>query len=179
MTKFRVLIADPPWKFGDKLPGKKRGAAKNYACLSLSEIMRFPLPVLADDAILFLWRTSAMPQEALDVVKTWGFVPKSEITWVKLTKNGKPWMGMGRYVRGAHETCIVATRGRFKVANRSVRSVFWAKVPVGPDGQYIHSSKPPVFHAIAEKLAGGTGVELFARRQVPGWTCLGDECAAG
>ena len=77
------ITADPPWKMGDKLPGKKRGAAKNYRVLTVSEIMRFPLPPIADDAILFLWRLSAMPQEALDVVKAWGFVPKSEIVWEK------------------------------------------------------------------------------------------------
>ncbi len=31
-----VLVADPPWRFGDKLPGEKRGASKHYSTLSLS-----------------------------------------------------------------------------------------------------------------------------------------------
>ncbi len=28
--RYRVLTADPPWPFKDKLPGKGRGAAKHY-----------------------------------------------------------------------------------------------------------------------------------------------------
>lgn len=97
---FRVVIADPPWKLGDSLPGKTRGAAKQYHCLSLSEIMRFPLPPIADKEILFLWRLSAMPQEALDVIKVWGFRYKSEIVWEKLTKTEKPHMGSFAIVGG-------------------------------------------------------------------------------
>lgn len=169
------IVADPPWKPGDSLSGKKRGAAKNYRCLTVAEIMRFPLPAIADNAILFLWRLSSMPQEALDVVKAWGFVPKSEIVWEKLTKTGKPWFGMGRYVRAAHETCIVATRGRFKVARRSVRSRFAAKVPTGPDGMYLHSAKPEEFFALVEQLVAGQKIEMFARRRRPGWCARGDE----
>jgi N6-adenosine-specific RNA methylase IME4 len=173
------VVADPPWKMGDSLPGKTRGASKQYVCLPVHEIMRFPLPAIADDAILFLWRLSAMPQEALDVLKAWGFKPKSEIVWEKLTKTGKPWMGMGRYVRAAHETCLVATRGRFKVASKSVRSRFSAKVPVGPDGKYIHSAKPDEFYAIVEALVNGQKVEMFARRRRPGWCARGNELPAG
>jgi N6-adenosine-specific RNA methylase IME4 len=174
-NRYRVIIADPPWLFGDKLPGKSRGAAKQYGCLTVPQICRFPLPDLADDALLLLWRVAAMQAEALDVVRMWGFVPKSEIVWEKLTKKGKPWFGMGRFVRASHETCIVATRGRFKVGDRSVRSRFSAPVPVDENGDHIHSAKPAVFHEIAAKLAGGPGVELFARRRTPGWICLGDE----
>ena len=172
---YTCIVADPPWKLSDKLPGKKRGAARNYRCLTVSEIMRFPLPAIADDAILFLWRLSSMPQEALDVVKAWGFVPKSEIVWEKLTKAGNPWFGMGRYVRAAHETCIVATRGRFKVSSKSVRSRFAAMVPVGPGGKHIHSAKPEEFFALVDQLATGQKIEMFARRRRPGWCARGDE----
>jgi N6-adenosine-specific RNA methylase IME4 len=173
--QFRVIIADPPWKFGDKLPGKSRGAEKQYDVLSLPEICRFPLPPITEDALLCLWRVSAMQQEALDVAKAWGFVVKSDIVWEKLTKLGKPWFGMGRFVRASHETCLIATCGKFKASDRSVRSRFAAPVPVDENGKYIHSAKPPIFHEIVEKLAGCAGVELFSRRQTPGWLCLGDQ----
>lgn len=172
----RVILADPGWQLADKLPGKHRGAAKNYRVLPLHEIMRFPLPTLDRDAILFLWRLSSMPQEALDVVRAWGFAPKSEIIWEKLTKTGKPWMGMGRYVRAAHETCLIATRGRFKVDSRSIRSRFSAKVPCDLDGRYTHSAKPAQFYAIVEELAKrGPYCELFARQRRGGWLSYGDE----
>lgn len=106
MKRYSVIVADPAWSFGDKLPGKKRGAEKNYNVMSAEDICgmargyapghalgpyttalamcskRFRL---ADDALLFLWRVASMPQEALDVIRAWGFVPKSEIIWVKTT----------------------------------------------------------------------------------------------
>jgi N6-adenosine-specific RNA methylase IME4 len=172
----RVLLVDPPWSFSDQLPGDGRGAAKNYRVLSVEQIMRFPLPAFEPDAILFLWRVASMPQEALDVVRCWGFRVKSEIIWQKLTKTGKPWIGMGHYVRSSHESCLVATRGRFKVADRSVRSRFEARVPVDDKGEYIHSAKPPEMYEIVEKLSGrGPYVELFSRGFRPGWTSFGDQ----
>jgi N6-adenosine-specific RNA methylase IME4 len=139
--------------------------------------MRFPLPPLADDALLLLWRVAAMPLDALEVCRAWGFVPKSEIVWVKTpahtdAENPRLAFGMGHYVRAAHEVCIVATRGRFKVADRSVRSVFLA-----PRGR--HSAKPEEFYALAQRLGGeGPYAELFARTPRPGWLQVGDELPA-
>lgn len=164
---FRVLCADPPWRFGDALG--RRGAEANYPTLSIEEIHRFPLPPLADDAVLFLWRVAAMQLEALTVIRAWGFTAKSEIVWRKLTKNGKPHFGMGRYVRATHETCIIAVRGKPQLKSRSIRSMFEA-----PIGQ--HSEKPESFYTgIVEQLYDGPYVELFARRQRAGWTCLGNQ----
>jgi N6-adenosine-specific RNA methylase IME4 len=165
---YRVLVADPPWKFDDRLPGPSRGAERHYPCLSVPELVTFPLPSLAEDALLFLWRVASMPRAALDVAEAWGFTVKSEIVWVKQTKGGKRWFGMGRTVRAEHETCLVATRGRPQVRSRSVRSTFTA--PVGR-----HSEKPEAFYALVEQLTTGPYVELFARRSRAGWTCLGDE----
>lgn len=163
----RVLVSDPPWRFSDKLPGKGRGAVKHYACLPVHEIQRFPLPPLADDCVLFLWRVSAMQEEALQVVRAWGFSPKSEIVWRKLTSKGRVHFGMGRTVRLAHETCIIATRGRPKIISRSERSVFDALVGV-------HSAKPDEFYRIVERMYAGPRAELFARQRRDGWACYGD-----
>jgi N6-adenosine-specific RNA methylase IME4 len=174
--RYRMLVADPPWKFGDKLPGAKRGAANNYACLSVEEIEGFPLragvpwPHMLTDSILLLWRVASMQEEALRVVRAWGFVLKSELVWCKQTPAGKPWFGMGRYVRNAHETCLIACRGKGAslIRDHSIRSTFAA--PVG-----AHSSKPDAFYAIAERLCEGPRLELFARVRRPGWTQHGAE----
>lgn len=168
----RVLVADPPWAFGDSLPGQGRGAAKHYGCLTQADLLSFPLPPLATDAVLFLWRVASMQVEALQVAEAWGFTVKSELVWVKLTRHGKRHFGMGRYVRGAHETCLIATRGRATtlVRDHSVPSVFEA--PVGE-----HSTKPDVFYAIVQRLVPGPYAELFARQPRPGWTQRGDELA--
>lgn len=168
----RVLLADPPWLFGDKLPGKGRGAVKHYPCLDEAALCRFPLPPLADNCMLLLWRVAAMQSEALEVMAAWGFELKSEIVWCKRTVRGKEHFGMGRYVRASHEVCLLGVRGKVAVADRSVRSVFSAMAQE-------HSRKPDEIYAIAERLIpGGPYVELFARRARAGWTCLGNEVAA-
>lgn len=172
-----VLLADPPWAPADGLPGKKRGAEKNYNVLSVRDIMRFPLPWFTDDAILFLWRLSSMQPEALKVVDAWGFTVKSEVVWEKLGRHGKPWFGMGRYVRASHETCLLCTRGRYKVASHSVPSRFAAKLPLTQDGKrYLHSGKPQEFYDVVEALAGPHEIkmELFARQPRPGWVSFGE-----
>lgn len=169
---FRVVVADPPWRFDDRLPGPSRGAAKNYRVLGLEDICNFPLPPIADNAWLFLWRVSSQVEEACRVVRAWGFVPKSEIVWEKVTSLGRPHFGMGHYVRASHETCIVAVRGRVQPADRAVRSRFSAPVR-------RHSEKPDVFFRLVERLTGeGPRLELFARRRREGWASLGDELPA-
>lgn len=179
VIQYSVLVADPPWSFNDSLPGRARGAGKHYRCLSLGDIERFPLPMLADDALLFLWRVASMQDEALRVMKAWGFgAPKSEVVWVKLRKDadpGSPLIGMGRYVRNAHETCLIGARGRGLrlIEDHGVPSVIQA-----PRG--VHSAKPAAFYDLVDRLCpSARKVELFARRHRPGWTCLGDELERG
>lgn len=177
----RILTADPPWKFDDKVQGG-RGAEAHYACLEPHEIMRFPLPKIGGNAVLFLWMVESMPHEALDVVRAWGFKPKSSIVWVKTNKAidlaGDPkaedlQMGMGRIVRGAYERCIVATRGRgLEPVDKGVRNVFFA-----PRGE--HSAKPKEFYELVRRLYPedkfGRGVALFERTERPGFDCYGNE----
>ena len=173
---YRVLCADAPWKFNDSLPGENRGAELNYPCMSVGELCAFPLPPLAADCTLFFWRVAAMQQEALDVIRAWGFgAPKCEIVWLKKTVHGNRWFGMGRTVRAEHEICLVAQRGRPETLSHSVRSTFVTdfeglSAPVGR-----HSEKPEEFYRIVETLREGPYCELFARRQRPGWTCLGNQ----
>lgn len=168
---FRVLCADPPWQLRDKLPGKGRGAEKHYRTMPMPAIANFQLPPLEDDAYLFLWRLASMQEEALFVMRAWGFVPKTEIVWLKRTGTGKRWFGMGRHVRAEHETVIVGVRGRPQRLLRNIRSTFEAKA-----GE--HSAKPGAFYDLVETLAPGPYVELFARHRRRGWTSFGDELVA-
>lgn len=165
---FRVICADPPWRFSDQLPGKSRGAAKNYKMMSVAEICDFELPPLAADCYLFLWRVASMQKEAFAVVDDWGFTVKSEIVWSKKTVNGKQHYGMGRHVRASHETCLVCTRGKPKPGKNMMRSLFEAKT-----GR--HSEKPEKVFAMIESSFRGPFAELFARRHRRGWSCYGLE----
>lgn len=165
---FRVVVSDPPWKFSDSIG--KRGAAANYTTLTVHQLCDFPLPRLSRNCFLFLWRVASMQEEALMVMRSWGFTLKTEIVWEKTTKkSGLDHFGMGRIVRASHETCLVGVRGNPKVRDRSVRSRFSA--PVGR-----HSEKPEFFYRdVVERLSRGPYVEMFARKRREGWTTLGDE----
>lgn len=168
MTRYRVLVADPPWPFDDRLDDFNRGAATQYNVLSVDDIKHFALPPLFENSTLFLWRVAAMQQEALDVIEAWDFELKAEIIWKKLTKHGKRHFGMGRTVRNEHEVCLIAQSGKPKTLDKSIRSIFEA--PVGR-----HSEKPEKFYSIVERLREGPYVELFARRHRDNWTCLGNQ----
>jgi N6-adenosine-specific RNA methylase IME4 len=168
--RYRVLVADPPWPFKDKLPGKGRGAEKHYRTLRIEDICAFPLPPLLGDCWLFLWRPGSHQQPALDVARAWGFLgTPAELVWRKMTKDGsRPRMGMGRIVRNVHETCLIFKRGRPERLSASIESSFDAP-------RLEHSRKPDRFYEIVDELVPGPVAELFARRQWPGWTCVGDQ----
>jgi len=183
-SAYSVIVADPPWAPRDKLPGKTRGAAKQYRVLSTPQICSFLVDNsvrVADNALLFLWRIASMQRDALDVALAWGFDVKAEFVWRKLTRTGKPHFGMGRYVRNGHEVCLIGARGQAAklIASHSVRSVFEASVPADADGKIIHSKKPEAFWTeVVEPLTTGYGIELFARTRRLGWDAIGDQLPA-
>lgn len=166
----RVVVADPPWRFDDALPGRGRGASKHYATLPARDIEALHVPNVATDALLFLWRVAAMQEEALRVCRAWGFRPVSEIVWVKTLDDGRVRMGMGHYVRQSHESAIIGVRGDGlrHVQSKSIPSVFMAP-------RTRHSAKPAAFFEIVERLAEGPYLEVFGREPRQGWTVIGDE----
>lgn len=174
---FSCIVSDNPWKFGDKLPGV-RGAESHYDCMTTVDLMELKLPPIADDAVLFQWSVASMLEDAIAVTNAWGFEVKTQLIWVK-TKNGVVddtvdegdlAFGMGRSVRAAHETCLIATRGKYTrlITNHSIRSVMFAE-------REEHSKKPDKFYSLVENLVAGPRLELFSRRHRDGWTCLGNE----
>ena len=49
MSVYHTVVADPPWRFNDKLPGKGRGADKHYETMTIEEIRGYQFPEAADD----------------------------------------------------------------------------------------------------------------------------------
>ena len=176
--KFRKIIADPPWAFGDALTmsAVKRGSESNYAVLSIAELLALgPLvsSVCEDDAVLALWFVSAQVGTALQVMTAWGFEQKQLWTWVKTKKDGTGLaFGMGRLARNCTENLLVGTRGKVyrHLKDHGQRNAFFH-----PATQ--HSVKPDNVHEMLDTMfPGEPGLELFARRQRAGWTTWGGEC---
>lgn len=164
-------MADPPWSYNDQALAGNRGASQKYEVLPIPIVENMPVGKLAkDDSFLFLWTTFPMINEALQVMKAWGFEYKTvAFTWVKKNRNGTNFMGMGWYTRANAEICLLGKRGKPKVRSHSVKQII-ESIPEK------HSKKPDeVRNKIVELCGDLKKIELFARYQVPKWDCFGNE----
>lgn len=163
------LIADPPWRYGDQ--GSR--ISPDYPTMTVEEIAAIPIqPLVADRALCFLWATSSfvIDGSAAQVLRGWGFDPKCMGVWRKVTKDGGPHIGMGHYLRNAHEPFVVGARGGATALARDVPSIFDAP-------RSKHSEKPDRLYEIAERIAPAPRLELFARVRRDGWEPWGLEVA--
>ena len=119
--KYRVFYADPPWRYSDSGPiGSSDDygrAERHYPTLSLEELcgtedlqngrnLAADIKAAAEDsAVLFLWSTAPMNEDALRVIRAWGFDYKTQLIWDKVKHN------FGHYVSVRHELLLVSTKG--------------------------------------------------------------------
>jgi N6-adenosine-specific RNA methylase IME4 len=159
---FPVLYADPPWRYEDAEP--TRAIENNYPTMSLDEIKRLDVPA-CDDAVLFLWATSPKLEEALEVLKAWGFRYRSCMVWVKDK------IGMGYYARQRHELLLIGKRGNLPVPDPEDRPDSVVESP-----RAGHSEKPEAFYELIERMyPTRERVELFARHPRDGWAAWGNQ----
>lgn len=175
--KYRVIYADPAWKFSNRNTGgsMKSAAETHYTVTSLEDMAALPVAHLADEhCLLVMWWVGSMPQEAIDLCRAWGFrlVNMNGFVWRKLTKAKRiPVFGMGFATRAGSESALIGVRGKLSeiIKDHSVRAVIEAKV-----GR--HSEKPHAFREAIESLCGDAPrVELFARYAADGWDCWGNQ----
>ena len=119
-----------------------------------------------------------MLPDALYVMGHWGFSYVTGFPWVKTTPStGEIRRGVGFWTMGASEFVLIGRRGKPKTNREGTpigllegeERVFYA-----PRGKR-HSEKPLGIHEYLEKRLSGPYLELFARQEREGWTCLGDE----
>jgi N6-adenosine-specific RNA methylase IME4 len=163
--KFRVFYADPPWSYGNTQPDYHSEQRDHYPTMSLSDICAMPIKDMAhDDAVLFLWVTSPILEEAFQVIRAWGFKYKASFVWDKVKHN------MGHYNSVRHEFLLICARGS---CQPDVQKLF-DSVVVEERGK--HSEKPAIFYDMIETLyVHGDKIELFARKPRNGWTSYGNE----
>lgn len=172
--KYNIIYADPPWQFNSVKSGgsMKSGAAAKYNVMSLEQLKALDVPALCEkDCVLIMWYVSSQPQEALDLVRAWGFTIKNmnAFIWRKLSTNLIPHFGMGYWTRAGAECALIAVRGKPKSECRSIRQV--RDEVVGE-----HSEKPGIFRDDIVKLCGDLPrLEMFARTAPAGWDVFGNE----
>lgn len=159
--QFDVIVADPPWKYD--INSGHGTAESHYQVMENEEIEQLPIPA-ADNAILFLWATQPLINQAFPVMAAWGFEYKAGMVWVKdKIRNGY-------YVRGKHELLLIGVKGDMPLPEESNRphSVIEA-------ARQEHSKKPEKVYEMIEKMYPNRKyLELFARsRYNEKWTVWG------
>lgn len=185
---YSAIIADPPWQYASPRALVGNGGRGNigankiiqadvnqhYKTMSLDEIKNISIPS-NKNCLLFMWVTNPFlcDGSGTDVVKAWGFEPKSIITWVKIhaTSEIRPSMKTGHWFRSASEHVIFATKGIPKRPENYPALPTWFAHPRLP-----HSVKPDIIHQYAETMMPhGPWLEMFARRERYGWDLWGDQ----
>lgn len=173
MKKYQIIYADPPWHFRNYADDTaSRWVGDQYPVMNVGDICRLPVGCIADnDCVLFLWTTAPCLQEAIQVLKAWGFEYKTKaFCWVKQNRSGMGlFTGMGYWTRSNTEDCWLCTKGKPKRIDAGIHQVILSPV-MG------HSQKPSIVRERIVQLMGDLPrIELFARRKIDGWDCWGNE----
>lgn len=194
-TKYRTIVADPPWDHSDGTGVKfSIGDRANrrpmldgpqirtlqYPTMTVAEISALPVSELAEsDAHLYLWATNRYVESAYGVARSWGFKPTTLLTWCKDPNPG--WLPGGTFPSNT-EFILFAHRGSLPALSRANGRWFvWPRLrgPSVAEGQKRntkHSAKPEAFLDLVESVSPGPYLELFARRNRLGWSTWGNEC---
>ena len=173
---YEIIYCDPPWDYkGQKQhtgsKGKSSGGAEtHYPTMKLPELkgLKPMIDNLADeDCLLFMWSSSPHLDQAIDLLKAWGFQWSTiGFVWNKMRVNPS------FYTMSQCEICLVGKRGKIPQP-RGARNI----------RQYLehprekHSKKPDeVRTRIEEMFPSQNKIELFARQRCSGWDAWGNEC---
>lgn len=161
---FRVIVSDPPWNYGKRVGDPTHRGDLPYPAMATDAICELGVGDIAhpEGCVLWLWTTNAFMRDAFCVLDAWGFEEKTILTWVKNK------IGLGDWLRGQTEHCILAVRGKPTITLTNETTVL-----NGPVRE--HSRKPDEFYDLVEKLCPGSKVEMFCRQARAGWSTWGAE----
>jgi N6-adenosine-specific RNA methylase IME4 len=161
---FDLILADPPWRY-EHCEANNREIENQYPTMTLEEICA-DKPDGANDSILFLWATAPKLDEALLVMREWGYSYRSCAVWDKEV------IGMGYWWRIQHELLLVGIRGNPGATPESERvsSIFKSR-------RGRHSQKPQIIYEWIERsFPTLKKQERYARTVRAGWASHGNEC---
>jgi N6-adenosine-specific RNA methylase IME4 len=186
MTRYRTIVADPPWPYSGGGPkayqigGNYDGtvsplcgpsSSQRYGVMSLDDLLALR-PATDDNAHLYLWTTNAFMVEAHQVAEAWGFKVKTICTWVKTHQDdvGRVSMKTGYYFRGATEHFLFCVRGSLplQTSDGLPTAYLWPRIG-------NHSVKPDAFYDLVEQASPTPRLEMFSRRARFSWDTWGNE----
>lgn len=182
MKKYKIIYADPPWKYNDvgvyqeTFPKRKQTRPLRdlpYSSMNKNDIKELNVKnITANDCALFMWCNDSHLEDGIEIMKSWGFKYKViAFIWVKRTKNGKLYANTGAWTMKNTELCLFGTKGamsKYKIANNVYQVI--------EHDRDIHSKKPQIFRdKIIEIFGDIDRIELFARIVPKGWDVWGNE----
>jgi len=167
--KYKVLLADPPWK---QTKGGLRKTRPNqhkdldYPTLELNDIKE--IIKSQDSPILFLWTIDKFLFDAQDIAETLGYKLHARIIWDK--ENG---IAPAFTIRYSHEYLLWFYKSPMEEICKSFRGKF---TTVLREKATKHSKKPICSYELIESLYPNCKrLELFARDKRKGWDVWGNE----
>ncbi|NLO01815.1 MAG: hypothetical protein GX126_05770 [Bacteroidales bacterium] len=163
--KYDLVYADPPWQYGNSLPNYVTTPDNYYPLMSIDQICQMPIKeIINKDAVLFLWVTSPMLQDAFKVIEAWGFKYKTSFVWDKIKHN------MGHYSSVRHEFLLLAIRGSYPLHNLKLYDSVYS------EERTEHSKKPQFYYQMIEDIyCNAKKIELFSREKREGWYSYGNQ----
>ena len=175
-TKYRTIVADPPWKYGVWGVGSEKSAFSKkhneneipipYETMTVEEIKALNVDDLAgENCELYLWTTQKYLPDAFEVLKAWGFKYCQTLTWCK-TPMGT---GQGGVYCPTTEFLLLGRKGKMPKVKR-IDTTWWNIKRTNK-----HSKKPEFFQELIESVSDAPRLEMFARRKRVGWDIWGNE----
>jgi len=157
--RYSIAYADPPWRYDFDV--ESRATENHYPTMALPDIIKYKdnqgTPItdkFADNCILFLWATAPKLNEALELIKAWGFTYKTNLIWAKDK------MGLGWYCRNQHELLLIAEKGTMPLPPTASRPKSIVNAP-----RTNHSKKPrKIYRLIERAYPGYQYLELFGSK---------------
>jgi len=156
-----VIVIDPPWPIAGGYDYRGRRSANPYPTRTMDELQNTVIPA-TDNCVLWLWVTNLNMHDGLHLLGHWGFEFRNILTWAKDK------FGIGVWLRGQTEHCLLATKGKPLFSGESTSTLLNAP-------RTEHSIKPDAFYELVEKTCVGRKLDYFGRKQREGWDVYGDE----
>lgn len=178
---FATIMADPDWAYENFGQAKHGAARAHYAGSPVEQMQAIPVGDLArKDSTLLLWATLPKLDQAIDVMRAWGFSLVTSLPWVKtVPSSAELAKGIGFWSYVPAELLLVCRRGKAS-APRYRKGEKPDGLLVGDKGECVfyarrgaHSRKPLSLIEWVESYLPGPLLELYATGERPGWTCLG------